>query len=209
MIQQKRGHGFQSVIRVLDNKLGDDVHMVWAVSKDFGSSGWRIGVLYSQNELLMQCLGNLSIFSCVSQPAQMMAAELLTDDAFVDSFLDESRDRLRASYQLCVSKLEEMVIPFVPAEAGLFVYVDFSSLLPAKTFEYEAELGELITDHARIVLTPGSSQRDDSPGMFRICYAWVSVEVLEIAMERLSRLVVKIRKMEWDDLNSNTLSGVI
>lgn len=194
---------------MLDNKLGDDVHMVWAVSKDFGSSGWRLGVLYSQNELLIKSLANLSIFSCVSQPVQMMTAELLTDDAFVDSFLDESRDRLRNSYQICTSKLEEMVIPFVPAEAGLFVYVDFSSLLPAKTFECEAQLSDLFLEHAKLVLTPGSSQRDASPGMFRICYAWVSVEVLELAMERLSRLVVKIRKMEWDDLNANTLNGII
>lgn len=55
----------------------------------------------------------------------------------------------------------------------------------------------------RIVLTPGESQRDTTPGMFRICYAWVSPEVLEIAMERLSRLVVKIRRMDWDDLNNS------
>jgi 1-aminocyclopropane-1-carboxylate synthase len=159
--------------------------------------------------MLMQSIANLSIFAGVSQPIQMMTAELLTDDAFVDTFLDESRKRLRSSYQICIAKLEEMVLPFVPAEAGMFVYVDFSSLLPEKTFEYEAQLSQIFLDHAHIVLTPGESQRDASPGMFRICYAWVTTETLQIGLERLSRLVAKIRKMDWEDLNAHTLNGVI
>jgi 1-aminocyclopropane-1-carboxylate synthase len=64
-------------------------------------------------------------------------------------------------------------------------------------------------EYARVVLTPGGTQHDPKPGMFRICYAWVSVEVLQIAMERLSRLVAKIRRMDWDDLNERSLGGVI
>jgi 1-aminocyclopropane-1-carboxylate synthase len=139
----------------------------------------------------------------------MVVAELLTDDEFVDSYLDISRDRLRECYHICICKLEEMVLPFIPAEAGMFVYVDFSSLLPQKTMEWEGKLSQLIMDHARMVLTPGESQRDRSPGMFRICYAWNSPQVLEIGMERLSRLVGKIRRMDWGDLNETTLSGVI
>jgi hypothetical protein len=39
--------------------------------------------------------------------------------------------------------------------------------------------------------------------MFRICYAWVSPDVLLIGMERLSRLVAKIRRMDWDDIVTN------
>ena len=105
-----------------------------------------------------------------------------------------------------------MVIPFVPAEAGLFVYVDFSSLLPERTFNWEAELSKLFFLHARVVMTPGESQRDMNPGWFRICYAWVSPEVLEIAMERLSRLVAKIRRLDvWTIAKEDTraFAGVL
>ena len=206
---KKYDHGFMSVIRILENKLGDDVHMIWALSKDFGASGLRVGYLYSQNVVLMEGLANVNVFSGVSNPIQMVVAELLTDDEFVDTYLDESRERLRRSYLICTSKLEEMVLPFVPAEAGMFVYVDFSSLLPQRTMEWEAKLSQLINDYAHIVLTPGESQRDRSPGMFRICYAWVSPDVLEIGMERLSRLVAKVRRMDWADLNEFTLRSVI
>jgi aspartate/methionine/tyrosine aminotransferase len=206
---KKNDHSFQSVIRVLDNKLGDDVHFIWSISKDFGASGLRVGFVYSQNSTYIQGLANLNIFSGVGHPMQMVVSELLTDDDFVEMYLDTSRERLRESYMICVEKLEEMVLPFVPAEAGMFVYVDFSSLLPEKTMEWEAKLSELLIDHARLILTPGESQRERMPGMFRICYAWVSQDVLRIGMERLSRIVAKIRRMDWSDLNETTLSGVI
>jgi aspartate/methionine/tyrosine aminotransferase len=165
---QKQGD-FQSVIKVLDNDLRDDVHMLWALSKDFGASGLRCGLVYSQNEILLEGMSTMAIFTCVAGPIQYLMAELLTDDTYVDKFLDDSRLRLRHSYELCTRKLEEMVLPYCPAQAGLFIYVDFSSLLPKKTFQYEAELVELMFQYARVVLTPGESQRDESPGMFRIC----------------------------------------
>ncbi|KAL7574113.1 hypothetical protein ACA910_014802 [Epithemia clementina (nom. ined.)] len=190
---------FQSVIRLLDNDLGTDVHVLWAVSKDFGASGLRCGLLYTHNHVLMEGLATLSIFTCVSGPIQYLVAELLTDDVYVDFFLAESRRRLRASYDKCVSKLTEMVIPYIPAVAGMFVYADFSSLLPERSFEWERCLSAILYKHARVVLTPGESQRDVNPGMFRICYAWVSPAVLDIAMERLSRTVARLRRMDAQD----------
>ena len=168
---QARNHGFESVIKVMDNQLGNDVHMVWAISKDFGASGLRVGLIYTQNQLLLEGLATLNIFRGVSGPIQMVVSELLTDDDFVDKYLDESRNRLVYSYQICTCKLEEMVIPYVPATAGQFVYIDCTSLLPKPTFEYEQQLFQLISDYAHVVLTPGENQRDRTPGMFRICYA--------------------------------------
>ena len=200
---------FQSIIRILDNQLGNDVHFLWALSKDFGASGFRVGTLYTQNEQLMRALANLNIFSGVSHPIQMITAEILTDDHFVDSFIESSRQRLLHSYAICARKLEEMVVPYVRPEAAIFLYVDFSSLLPKMDSEGEAMFSDLMTEYARIVLTPGDSQRDPRPGWFRICYASVSPEVLEIAMERLSRLVAKIRRMDWSDLHATSLESVL
>eukprot|EP00980_Cylindrotheca_fusiformis_P011950 scaffold2830_cov131-Cylindrotheca_fusiformis.AAC.71 len=203
------------------------------MSKDFGASGFRVGFVYSQNETFLKGMANFNMFGGVSNPIQLIVSELLTDDSFVDFYLDESRARLRQSYQICVQKLEEMyvdrrrrcnvtcnsnilipfsvvrVLPFVPAEAGMFVYVDFSAILPQKTKEWEAKLSQLLIDHARLILTPGDTQRERMPGMFRICYAWVSPDVLRIGMERLSRIVAKIRRMDWSDLNEKALSGIL
>ncbi len=197
----KNPDNFQSIIKILDNQLNTDVHFLWGMSKDFGATGFRFAMLYTQNMHLLQALANLNIFSGVPNPMQMIVAEMLIDDEFVDSFLEESRRRLVSSYIICVHKLNEMVVPHVHAEAGIFVYVDFSSLLPEQTFEGEARFAALIEEVACVVMTPGYSQRDCKPGMFRLCYSWVSPEVLRIAMERLSYVVLQIRRHRWDDLH--------
>lgn len=44
---------FESVVSLLDGVLGNDVHVLWGLSKDLGASGLRVGVLYSQNEELL------------------------------------------------------------------------------------------------------------------------------------------------------------
>jgi aspartate/methionine/tyrosine aminotransferase len=187
----------------LNNNLGDDVHLVWALSKDFGSSGFRIGVLYSQNETIISSLANINMFSQVSHPMQAIVAELLSDDEYIDHFLDTSRSLLKGSYEIITRALGEMGIPFVPAKAGIFVYCDFSSLLRVDNFDGEDELARLFENYARIVMTPGSSQRDDKPGRFRICYAFVSVEVLKVAVLRLTYVASMLKEHGWENINKH------
>mmetsp|Transcript_13868 Transcript_13868/g.30230 ORF Transcript_13868/g.30230 Transcript_13868/m.30230 type:complete len:487 (-) Transcript_13868:47-1507(-) len=201
--------GFESVLRTLHNDLQNDVHHVWALSKDFGASGFRIGTLYSKNQRLLSSIANLNIFSGVSHPMQMVVQEIVLDDDFIYRFLENSRQRIRYSYELCISRLDEMVIPYVPARAGIFVYADFSSLLPDQTAEGEARFSSLLLDAARIIMTPGQAQHDSKPGMFRICYAFVTPEVLEMAMQRLDKIVGKIRRWHWDNLNAESLTDIL
>jgi 1-aminocyclopropane-1-carboxylate synthase len=186
------------------------VHHVYGLSKDFCASGFRIGTLYTKNQRVLSCVANLNIFSTVSQPMQLIVQDLLTDDNFIYGFLENTCQRTRYNYELCASHLDQMVIPYIPAKAGIFIYADFSSLLPEQTAEGEARFSSLLIDAAKIILTPGQAQRDRKPGMFRICYAFVSPEVLEIAMQRLDRLVGKIRRCrDWDNLNAKSLIDIL
>ena len=205
-VHRPKDAGFESVVRILNNELGDDVHLLYGLSKDFGASGFRVGMLYTHNKLLLAALANLNIFSGLSHPMQMVLAEILTDDNFLDGFLDDCRATLLWSHAICVQKLEEMVVPFVDAVAGISVYVDLSSLLPEQSWEGERRLARLIEQAARVVLTPGESMNEQEPGHFRLCYACVTPEVLEIAMERLSFLVKKIRRHGVDGLASDAKS---
>ena len=205
-VHRPRETGFESVVRILNNELGDDVHLLYGLSKDFGASGFRVGVLYTQNTLLLAALANLNIFSGLSHPMQMILAEILADDNFLDGFLDDCRATLLWSHAICVQKLEEMVVPYVNAVAGISVYIDLSSLLPEQSWEGERRLARLIEQAARVVLTPGESMSERKPGHFRLCYACVTPEVLEIAMERLSFLFKKIRRHGVDGLASDAKS---
>ena len=197
---------FESVLKTMEGDQGDDIHLLWALSKDFCASGFRIGVLHSRNEALLRALANLNLLSGVSHPMQSVAASILADDAFVDDFLDRSRAELERAYAIATRKLDEMVVPYVRAEAGMFLYADFSSLLPFATPAGEERFAALVVEAARVVMTPGGSMRDPRPGWFRICTAYYSThEVLEIALERLSRLVIKIRSIGWENLESAKL----
>ena len=141
---------------------------------------------------------------------QIIIQDLLTDDNFIYSFLEQSRQRTRYNYELCASHLDQMVIPFTPIKAGIFVYADFSSLLPEQSADGEARFSALVVGAARIIMTPGLAQLDRKPGMFRICYAFVTPEVLQIAMERLDKIVAKIRRcQDWDNLNAESLSDIL
>ena len=179
------------------------------MSKDFGASGFRIGTLYSQNQSLLSSIANLNVFSGVSHPMQMIVQEILCDDHFIYQFLENSRQRIRYSYELCAARLDEMVIPYVPAKAGIFIYADFSSLLPEPTAEGEARFSSLLLDAARIIMTPGQAQHDCKPGMFRLCYAFVTQEVLEMALQRLDKIVGKIRRRHWENLNAEQLKDIV
>lgn len=204
---QKNSNDFQSVTKILKNNLGNDVHFIWALSKDFGSSGFRIGVLYTHNEQILSAYGNINMLSLVSHPMQAIIGELLSDDKYIDIFLDKSRVLLRQSLEIVTNTLDEMSIPYIQAEAGILVYCDFSSLLRDDSFESESELGKLFEDYGRVVMTPGHSQRDNKPGRFRICYAYVTPEVLRVAMSRLSRICKVIRDEEWNMSMLTTLGN--
>lgn len=182
----------------MGNSIGDDVHMLWALSKDFGSSGLRVGFLYTQNNTLLKAIETISAFSSVSHPIQMITAHMLADYDFVDSFLETSRKKLCTSYEIVVQYLEHMYIPYVPASAGIFVYCDFSSLLPENTFAGEARFSSFLVDVARVVMTPGESQHENRPGFFRICYAAISQETLTVAMKRISVVARLLRVDGWD-----------
>ncbi len=160
-------------------------------------------MLYTQNDVLNAALGNLNIFSCVSHPVQAVVADLLNDDDFVDTFLDHSREMLKSSYSIITDALDDLQISYISAKSGIFVYCDFSSLLPEQTFEGEAKFATLVQEGARIVMTPGESQRDEKPGMFRICYAWVNRDVLRVAMTRLKALTIDIRSLGWGEMDEN------
>jgi aspartate/methionine/tyrosine aminotransferase len=120
--------------------------MIWALSKDFGASGLRYGILYTQNELLIKALANINTMSCVSQPIQYMISEILTDDIFIDQYLYQSiHVTTQSCYDICCTKLNEMVIPYIKPDAAIYVYADFSSLLPSLlSFEAERQLTDLV-----------------------------------------------------------------
>jgi aspartate/methionine/tyrosine aminotransferase len=169
--------------------LGDRVHVVWAFSKDFGASGLRCGVLFSENEAVLRAVDGLAYWGAVSGDTQWRLAALLDDRDFLASYLGEMRRRLAATYAEVTATLDAHRIPYLPAGGGIFVLCDLRAHLDEPTFAAEDRLWRRLVERANVNLTPGAACRIAEPGFFRLCYAAEPREAVRIGVERVAAVL--------------------
>jgi 1-aminocyclopropane-1-carboxylate synthase len=163
------------------------VHLVYGMSKDWCASGLRVGLLYTRNQPLHQALMSLAGFSGISNHTQHILSDVLSDEQFTADFIRQNSKLLEGSYDALTEKLKNTSIPFTPAAAGMFVWIDLSAYLPENTWEGEAKLWERVCDECKVILTPGSACHARAPGFFRLCFAWVQKEALVEAVDRIEK----------------------
>jgi len=166
-------------------------HVVWAFSKDFGASGFRVGAIHTRNHAVHDAFANLAYFSAVPNPVQLSFAELIDDEEFVEHYVEENKRRLGERYEHLCSLLDQGNISFYPAESGLFVWLDLRGLLTksehnANTFEAERDILFKLRDLG-VWLAPGESFRSAAPGYFRLCFAQVGEAELQVGIARLAK----------------------
>ena len=164
---------------------GDDIHFVWAFSKDFGMSGMRCGVLTTANTDVRAAVTNLAYWSLVSGDTQHFLASLLDDSEWVDNYVSTMRARLSSSFTATTEALEAAGIPYVRADAALFVLVDLRRYLDEATWAGEQHLWRKILDEAGVNLTPGSACHIAEPGFMRLCFAVEPAQTVVGAIERI------------------------
>lgn len=167
-------------------ELSDDIHIVWAFSKDFAASGLRCGVLFSHNERLRKAVSGQAVWSAVSGRTQHLVAEMLSDRAWTDEYLVEMPRRLRRAHRVLTDALTDAEIAHVPGEAGFFLIADLREFLDDATFEGERALWRRMVD-AGVNLTPGAAIRSPAPGLFRVCFTATPIDSLPLAVERMAR----------------------
>jgi aspartate/methionine/tyrosine aminotransferase len=169
--------------------LGELVHVVWAFSKDFGASGLRCGVLVSENEQVLRTLDQFAYWCACSGHTQHLLGQLVADTEFVDGWIDRMRASLRDACARAARGLDALAIPYLPADAGFFLVCDLRGFLESPTWEAERALWRRILDDARVNLTPGEACRISEPGFFRLCYAAVPGEAIDVALQRIGRVL--------------------
>jgi len=169
--------------------LGERVHIVWAFSKDFGASGLRCGVLVSENRAVNAAVDALAYWACCSGHTQYLLGDMISDEAWVDTYLGAMRSFLRGAHARLTGALDEGGIRHLPAEAGVFVLLDLRAHLAAPTWEAENTLWLEILERARVNLTPGAACHVGEPGFFRLCYAGLPTANVEAGVRRIVRLL--------------------
>ncbi len=175
---------FTSGASLVDD-LGEDLHVVWSVSKDLAMSGLRAGALVTGNARLLEALEHLAMWAAVSGDTQALLVDLLSDDAWVDDFVAENQRRLGEAYAGVTDVLERAGLAFHPADAGFFLLLDLRDHLDAPSWEAESRLWERILDGCNVNLTPGSACRAPEPGFFRLVFASVPTPSVTVGVRRL------------------------
>ncbi|KNG89076.1 hypothetical protein ANOM_002929, partial [Aspergillus nomiae NRRL 13137] len=109
---------------IIDQNL---VHILYGISKDYGASGLRVGVLQSRNKNLTDAVSALkppnSLLSWPSFMVQNIWARVLEDTAFLQYFFHTYSERLTKSYSHVRDYMEDHGIEyFRGTNAGLFVW---------------------------------------------------------------------------------------
>ena len=194
--------------------LGPYVHWVYALSKDFGLSGMRVGAAYTENTEIRLPLQKLNDLCQISSQTQLwtthtmkrripkesaslsaLPSASLPSETWVSAFRRENHRRLRTRAAAVAAILDQYQIPYLPPTAGLFLWMDLSRYLPAvedggnnsisTPAERERTLYlELVHDFG-LLLTPGESMRNERPGFFRCVFTAASEDEFVVALQRL------------------------
>lgn len=165
------------------------IHIVYSLSKDMGLPGLRVGIMYSYNDNVVSCGRKMSSFGLVSSQTQHLLASMLSDEDFTDKFLSENTKRLANRHAYFTKGLEQVGITCLKSNAGLFCWMDLRHLLKEPTLEGEMGLWSVIISDVKLNVSPGSSFGCHEPGWFRVCFANMDDQTVEIALGRIRMFV--------------------
>ncbi|KAH0449501.1 hypothetical protein IEQ34_020193 [Dendrobium chrysotoxum] len=187
---------FVSVAEIVEDRIhinSKQVHIVYSLSKDLGLPGFRVGALYSYNDKVVKTARRMSSFSLVSSQTQKMLSFMLSDEEFTLKYIKTNRKRLKERHSRIVDELRNSGIDCLKGNAGLFCWVNLGEFLEQRSTEGELNLWKVIVDEVKLNISPGSSCHCSEAGWFRVCFANMSQETLEVALRRLREFAEKIR----------------
>ena len=181
---------FTSFLPLIEDRDSPYLHWWYSFSKDFGLSGFRIGLLYSRNPQFRAAYTNYNAPHQVSNLTQWVVAQLLGERNFVVDFQTENRRLLTESYLTVARTLDKLGAPYTAARGSLFVWADLSGYLTERTQEAaEAWWKELFARTGVLLTAPGGLGQPDA-GWYRIVYSGVPLPALEEAMARIERYLM-------------------
>ncbi|WP_116105867.1 aminotransferase class I/II-fold pyridoxal phosphate-dependent enzyme [Lewinella sp. IMCC34191] len=180
---------YTSFLPILEDMDSPYLHWWYSFSKDFGISGFRVGLMYSRNQDLRAAYTNYNAPHQVSNLTQWLLAELLSDEDWIATYQRDNKRLLTEAYRTVTKSLDEIGIPYTPARGSLFVWADFSGRLSEANSEAAETFWRELFEQTGVLLTaPGGLGQPDA-GWLRIVYSGVSPAALREAMDRLKNFL--------------------
>lgn len=175
-----------STMKLVPAEYRHRVHVTSSFAKDFVLSGLRTGMVFSFNPCIIQGMGSITYYSSVSSHTQALLTEVLLAPE-LPAIMQLSRDRLFTAYKTIEKTLNDMGVKTMKAQAGIFIFADFTPYMDKPEFASEQILWEKIYNDLMVNVSPGHLFGTDKPGWFRLCYAFDQATVEE-ACRRLATL---------------------
>lgn len=185
---------FTSFARILTERNSDYLHLWYALSKDFGISGLRVGMAYSHNEDFLTGYANLNLTHSISNHTQWVLGHVLNDGPFITGYVSANQERLTDAYAFVAGALRDMGVPYVPSRGSLFAWIDLSEFLEDDSEEGELTLWHDLFRTTGVLLTPGVGFGHRRHGLFRVVYPCVNRDALTEAMHRLAAFTSRRRE---------------
>ncbi|KAJ6565807.1 PLP-dependent transferase [Mycena vulgaris] len=192
---------FESILSHDLPALGVDpsrVHVLAGPTKDFGASGFKLGLLVSPaNPPLIKLLRPLFNATPISSASDLLFARVLADKPFVTAFLADNSTALGVAYERLARWLICHDLPkanenrFTRANAGVYLVVDLAPFIariadPAAsdTAKRDAAVAAMLTQ--RVFLKPTTLMMDPLPTRFRLVFSHPR-RTMELALRRIER----------------------
>ncbi|CAE6369507.1 unnamed protein product [Rhizoctonia solani] len=164
------------------------IHVVLGPTKDFGSSGLKLGSLISQsNPDLLTSVRRAVQAMPMSSATDALFTQVLGDVEFREWFLEENRKRLAVAFERVGDWCTFHKLPFVPASAGVFFVVDLEPVLPAASTPYErAVKGFQKMRDEGVYLVPTSISEDPVGTRYRMTFT-LPPDTMTLALRRIEK----------------------
>ncbi|KAG9124277.1 hypothetical protein FRC07_012158 [Ceratobasidium sp. 392] len=166
------------------------VHVVAGPTKDFGSSGLKVGSLISQHNPDLLLLVERAIQALpMSSASDALFTRVLSDVSFCNWFLEENRRRLSKAFEIVGDWCTYHELPFVPASAGVFFVVDLAPLLgrvagPGATAYEQTIAGFRAMQDAGVYIVPMTISADPIVTRYRMTFT-LPPDTMLLALRRI------------------------
>ncbi|KAJ7116939.1 PLP-dependent transferase [Mycena epipterygia] len=186
---------FESILSYDLPAIGVDpsrVHVLAGPTKDFGASGFKLGLLISPSNLqLVNLLRPLFNATPISAASDLLFARLLGDKPFVKKFLADNSAALGTAYELVAKWMIFHSLPFTCANAGVYVVVDLAPFItrisdPSAGDAVKLDLAVAAMLKEKVFLKPTTLMADPIPTRFRLIFTHPR-RTMELALRRIER----------------------